>query len=46
MLNSTAYMKKLKKKIQRKYNLIFVGLFLIGTFISLMSLIAIIQAVM
>ena len=37
---------KIEKKIQRKYNLIFVGLFLIGTFISLMSLIAIIQAVM
>lgn len=37
---------KMEKKILTKYNLLFIGFFLLGTFISVLSLIAILQAVM
>lgn len=37
---------KMEKKILTKYSLLFIGLFLIGTMISILSLIAILQAVM
>jgi len=37
---------KMEKKILTKYNLLFIGFFLLATFISVLSLIAILQAVM
>lgn len=37
---------KMEKRILTKYNLLFIGFFLLGTFISVLSLIAILQAVM
>jgi len=36
----------MEKKILTKYNLLFIGFFLLATFISVLSLIAILQAVM
>jgi hypothetical protein len=37
---------KMEKKILTKYNLLFIGLFLIGTLISVLSLISIFTIVM